>query len=280
MKTQILGVTFSITMATAAHAALIAYDGFNYVPGQAITSQTGWSASGTGDSILVASGNLSVTNLQPSTGNLLTFTGDGADARLTFNSQSTDTFFSFAFKVTDLASLDATGGYFASLSSTSANYGAVVWLRRNGGGFDIGGSSTPTSAIQWNTNGGSGYAVAATHFLVGSYEFRSGVNNDVTNLWLYPEPFSGSTAFGGSAGPSAIQVANITATDLGDISGFILTQFSATGTPTMQFDELRVGQSYGEVTPVIPEPATTALLLGGVAMLSTVRRRLNRSKTA
>jgi hypothetical protein len=49
---------------------------------------------------------------------------------------------------------------------------------------------------------------------------------------------------------------------------------SATLVPTViQFDEFRLGTTFGDVTPV-PEPGTLALAgLGGIAMLTLLRRR-------
>jgi len=260
MKIKILATTSLLILAASTHAALIAYEGFSYSPGQPLTSQPGWSASGTGDSIIIGSGNLSVTNLQPSTGNLVTFAADGADARYAFAPQTTDTFFSCAFRITDSTALDSNGGYFASFSDNVSNLGSVVWLRSHGSNhYDLGGSISPTSSIQWNTNAGNGFTVGLTMFVITSYEFISGSSNDVMNLWLFEDPFLGSPFFGGPAPGSAIQVSG--GPELSEVSGFMLTQLSTTGTPTMQFDELRVGHSFADVSPTIPEPSSLALLL-------------------
>ena len=271
MKIHLLTIAFGSTLLVAANAALITYDGFAYTPGQSLTSQPNWSAIGSGDSITVASGNLTVTGLQPATGNLVNFTGDGADARLTFAPQTTDTYFSLAFRITDSALLDTAGGYFASFSDGASKLGSLVWLRSHGSGrYDIGGSVSPTSTIGWNTNEGNGFQVGLTMFLIASYEFLSGSNDDTTNIWFTEDPFLGSLSFGGPAPGSAIQVAG--GVELTQVSAFTLTQLSSTGTPTIQIDELRVGHSYAEVSPV-PEPSTVSLFAGAASLLLARRRR-------
>lgn len=270
MKAHGIAIISLLILGTSAQAALIAYDGFSYSPGQPLTSQPAWSASGTGDSITVGSGNLSVTNLQPSTGNLVTFAGDGADARYAFTPQTTNTFFSCAFRITDSTSLDSNGGYFASFSDNASSLGSVVWLRSHGPShYDLGGSNNPTSPIQWNTNAGNGFTVGLTMFIVTSYEFVSGPSNDTLNVWLYEDPFLGSATFGQPPLGSAIQVSG--GPELSQVSGFTLTQLSTTGTPAMEFDELRIGHSFEEVTPVVPEPSSALLFVSGIAFC--LRRR-------
>ncbi len=88
------------------------------------------------------------------------------------------------------------------------------------------------------------------------------------NLWLTEEPFPGAGTFGGTAPPSAIQVAG--GIELSAVGEFRLTQYSATGTPTVEFDELRIGTSYADVTPV-PEPGTVLALVALAGALALRR---------
>ena len=173
MKNNLLPIAFIPALAVAANAALITYEGFEYTPGQDLTSRPGWSASGSGDSIVIGPGNLTVTGLQAPTGNHATFGGDGMAATLSFPQKTTDTYFSLAFRITDSTLLDGTGGYVFSFTDGGGNLGSVVWLRSHSAGrYDIGGSADPASPIMWNTNEGNGFQVGLTIFWAASYEFR------------------------------------------------------------------------------------------------------------
>ena len=64
------------------------YDGINYTVGQGLQTQTNWTTLNSGDDLLIAAGNLSYTGLLESTGNKVTFNGDGIDAAKLFTQKT------------------------------------------------------------------------------------------------------------------------------------------------------------------------------------------------
>lgn len=237
--------------------AALTYDGFGYTVGTSLEASSEWSPLNTGTAPVISAGNLSVAGLATSTGNKVSFgSGNIQEALGSLDSHTVGkVYFSFAFSLT---SAPTAAAYSFALATSNTNYGAVVFLRASGAGFNIGlanrssGATVSYSSTVYNTN--------TTIFLVGSYEFISGTGNDVSKLWINP------SAFGGAAEPSS----SLTATggsDLGAVSQFLLR--GATGSPSGELDELRIGTTWQAVT--VPEPG--AALLGGLGMLAFFRRR-------
>jgi hypothetical protein len=97
-----------------------------------------------------------------------------------------------------------------------------------------------------------------TAFLVAHFQFREG--NDLATLYVNPTPGvlpTGGVTYSGRDQP----VVN-------PAPGF--TAFSVQPA-TFAFDELRVGDSYFEVAPAVPEPAPVAA--AGVALILLAGRR-------
>ncbi|MHB1767647.1 MAG: PEP-CTERM sorting domain-containing protein [Phycisphaerae bacterium] len=83
--------------------------------------------------------------------------------------------------------------------------------------------------------------------------------NDTLSLWVDPNP---------GAVPNESPLITDTLAQVGTVSGF---QLDSGGSSL--FDELRVGTSYADVTPV-PDPATVGLFaIGGLGLLLLRRRR-------
>lgn len=118
--------------------------------------------------------------------------------------------------------------------------------------------------------GGSGQAVSnflavpgQTVLLVLKAEFNpGGAANDRFTLWVNPTP--------GGAEPSSFSVLKFNS-DLGMVTG--LTLYS---TGAFSIDELRVGDTFADVTPVVPEPGTATALGAAGIMLRRVRSRTGR----
>ena len=131
------------------------HDPFNYTVGQTLVNQSSWTlVNASSVDLLISSGNLSYSTLPTSTGNKISFVSTGEDAAKLFTQQTTGTvYFSFILNVTNLGSLNATGGYFAALNEgISTNYGASVWTRSDGSGYDIGINPRTTAANTANTH--------------------------------------------------------------------------------------------------------------------------------
>src|SRR5690606_22699637 len=80
--------------------------------------------------------------------------------------------------------------------------------------------------------------------------FVSGNDNDVAKLWLNP-------TLGLTTEPTPTIEDQWTAnSDLATIAHFFLRQDSATETPDLDIDELRIGTSWADVTPIDPSAST------------------------
>lgn len=250
-------------------AAVLFSDDFNYTTGTALQGQGGWVTVNSGDTVGVVSGNVSVPGYRyPAIGNSINFAGAGQEAAHSFTSQTTagtTVYYSFSLNLT-LASLNATGGYFAffSESNASSNFGATLWARSDGTGFDLGINPRTTAANTVYTSGTT--SVSGTHFIVVAYTIASGTSNDTVSLWLNPS----SATFGGSA-PTATLTATNAGTDLASVSSFWFRQDAPSATPDVTIDALRVGTTWTDVTP---EPSSLGLIGLGVFGLLARRRRM------
>lgn len=217
------------------------HDPINYTVGQGLQTQTGWTSLNSGDALLISSGNLTYAGLIAATGNKVTFDGAGIDAAKLFTQQTSGTvYYSFLLNITSLGSLNTTGGYFTSFNEgTGSTFGGTVWLRSDGAGYDVGINPRTTAAnTVWSTGTQS---INTTLFVVVSYQIVSGSTNDIVKLWINPTP--------GSTMPVETLSATNSSTDLANLNRILLRQDSATSTPFVEMDELRVGTTWADVTP-------------------------------
>ena len=241
-----LGTTWADVTPAAPVAAISLphYEGFDYSVGDTIGVQaTNWTMQNSGDSIVVTPGSLSYTGLAVPTGNSISFNGSGVDPYFVFDSVKTGSVFaSFIFKVTDQSAMtDLTdGGYFAGLSESTFSYDARIWVRPNpdaaGSTFDIGfgnmSSSPPTTTETYN--------IGDEILVVMSYTIDDGV----VSAWINPS----YDDFEATILPTAT-ITGTDATPATSISKFIVRQDSDGETPFIEFDELRLGTTWAEVTP-------------------------------
>ena len=256
----------AVTLA-GAQAQIIFYEPFNFTTTD-LGTQPGWTNVNTGDTIGTVAGNLAVSGLASPIGNRVAFDAAGIDSQRTYTAITTGTvWFSFAFQVTALGSLNATGGYFAGLGANASDFSSTIWTRSDGVGFDIGVSNnTAVPGVNW-TAGTT--AINTTQFVVGNFDLAA----DTSAFWINPS----SSAFGTLSAPTAT-FSGLAGTTRTTLDRFFIRQDETTATPFVQLDELRVGQNWASVTPV-PEPTTSLLIgLGSAFMLWNLRRR--RSITA
>lgn len=255
-----------LTLFSANGQTLPVTEVFNYAIGSNLGGQGGWVNVNSGDEVLVESGSLSYTGLLSSTGNSVGFAGAGIDPQLSFDTQTGNTVYaSFIFKVTDLATLTNTdGGYFAGFGQSSTAFGATTWLRTVGTQFNIG--VNKATGLADNTWLPTLFGTNQDIFVVISYDLVAGS----ASIWVNPAPAD----LGAATAPTPSGTA-ILGTSRTSLSRFFLRQDSTSETPTIVFDELRIGTDWAAVTPaftasleekfkdsfvVFPNPATNGFV--------------------
>jgi hypothetical protein len=221
------------------------YEGFNYTTPGVLQTQPGWLLLNTGDDLVIASPSLSYAGLPASTGNKVTFGGAGIDASKEFAPVSTGTvYFSILLNVTDLTAVTSTtGGYCLGFISTGSSFGATIWLKKiDANTFNIGVNPRTTAA---NTAfSPTAYNINTTYLVVASYTFNASNGDDVVKLWVNPTI--------GGAEPAALATAtNTGGTDLTLVSKLLVRQGSATDTPNVEIDELRIATTWNDATTTV-----------------------------
>jgi len=227
-------------------SALPYYEPFAYAEASSLGASQQWSNVNTGDNIIVAGGSIAPAypGLNPSTTGFVIFDGVGIDCVSPFTSVNTGTvYYSFLLNVASMTGVsDANGGYFAAFGSNPTNLGATLWSKRiDDTSFNLGievrtatGASTSFATATYQTG--------QTYFVVVGYTFNPAASDDSVDLWVNPVI--------GAAQPAATISDAQTAAgiDLSTISNFLLRQDSATETPSLQIDELRIGTTWTQVT--------------------------------
>ncbi|MDG1310298.1 MAG: T9SS type A sorting domain-containing protein, partial [Flavobacteriaceae bacterium] len=216
------------------------YEGFDYAAGEYLENQANWTGFYSGDNILVGGpGGLTYSGLATQTGNHISFDGSGIDNKIEFTGvTSGEVYASFIFNITDQSSItDLTdGGYFAALAAGDSSFDTRVWVHPNTDPV----STTFEISI---TNASSGAVFAGTYnvgdnvLIVLSY--APGVGT--VKGWVNP------TSLGGAEPTPDFSETDSSAA--ATIDRFIIRQDSAGETPSILFDELRIGTSFSEVTP-------------------------------
>lgn len=217
------------------------YEGFDYAVASELRNAPNWeNISDSSDEILIGGpGGLTYPNLASSsqTGNHVTFDGTGSDTAIEFTAVTSGAIYaSFLINVTDNAAVD-TPGYFAVLGGFDARLWAVPGT--NPGEFQIGISNVNSAPTAGELDGTTQFT-GTTLFVVMSYDLNTGT----ISAWVNPS----EGTFGGSA-----PTANAVSTEAGDVvtsfNQFALRQDSGNETPFILFDELRIGETWADVTP-------------------------------
>lgn len=286
------------------HASLLFYDSFNYGPSGTSLGTAGsptWAKNGpSADPTVQDVGGLTFPSLLVSSDTFsLQYDGSGVGAPAATDGTTISAgittgslYYSLLLKVTAVqtaggngfaTAANLTSGSFMAGLQTVANTAAPTvgssaapLLIRSGDGtqfsstYQLGTSKTATAADRQFYTGqafttGAG---AETVFVVLKYTFDS-VNGDSASLFINPTP--------GSAEPGAqLTVTAGTALNLNTtgIRSFFVRNNSVEP-DTLLIDELRIGDSWADVTPAVPEPGTTALaILGGFGILALRKFRM------
>jgi hypothetical protein len=226
------------------------YEPFSYTPsnvnGLFVQSNAVWKNANTGDSIFVVANSLSYPGLAASQGEKVAFDGAGVDNYRAFTQQTSgEVYASFVMNVASLGLMNTTGTYVLTLlenNSTSA-FGACLWLKKSAtaGKFNIGISNRSNSAVSYLP---ADLDTLTSHFIVLSYEIIAGSANDVSSIWL------NTAQFGGSEPASSASALGGTDLSVAGIGRLMLRQPATTANaPFVQFDEIRVGTTWNDVTP-------------------------------
>ncbi len=207
-------------------------ESFDYTAAETLTEQDAWTSLFSGDDVLIASGNLNYSSLS-GFGNSISFDGGGADPVVDFTpTNSGKIYSSFMLKI-DALDAAATNGYFGILRNDNGGYESRLWISPLSAttysvGISNGGSLTEISSDVHN--------IGDTVFIVFNYD----IDNDTVSVWTNPglgvaEPTASATEASLTSGNTFTQ--------------FLLRQDSATETPTLIMDELRIGTTWADVTP-------------------------------
>ena len=303
MKTLWLSLCLAV-VAYPAHANLLFYDSFNYGPSGTSLGTAGsptWVKNGTSPDPTVQSvGGLTFPGLQVSADTVsLQYDGSGVGTPAPAATDGTalvangtqgfltgSLYYSLLLRVTAVqvgagngfaTGVNLTQGSFMAglqtLTNTAAptvGASAAPLLIRSGDGtqfsttYQLGTSKTATSADRQFYTGQS-FNVNDTVFVVLKFTFDS-VNGDSASLFLNPTP--------GSAEPGA-QLTVSAGTGLTLHTGIrsFFVRNNSVEPDALLIDELRIGDTWEDVTPgVIPEPSAAALAGAGFLFLLALRR--------
>ncbi|MBI4578961.1 MAG: hypothetical protein HY718_04610 [Planctomycetes bacterium] len=304
MKTRLALGALTLLLAAPAWAGPLLYDGFEYPAGASLDDQVNvqygltWKHGGTTVSPTIASGSLdsAAFGMPPAVGNRVamigrpaTTTANDADRIDIPTAPSAGTLYWSGFIHVDGISTLAPASFLSGLllggfnnrpSSNTAvpsTGGALLLIRQSADGlhWNVGtGATTVNTDRVFATGGALDLDPGATAFVVASYTWIDGTNNDLVKLWVNPSPGD----LGAAVAPAeTVSVAAVNAAsealraDQGGAASFFLRNNASTvgAAETMHFDELRIGLEWADVTP---EPSVIGLLSLGMLLLPRRRR--------
>jgi hypothetical protein len=225
------------------------YESFDYTVGTDLIASSLWQNTSTGaDEIQVVAATLnnpygSGMFADPA-GNMINFAGTGSDSFIEFNAQTTGMVYaSFIFSPTDLSTMTDTtdGGYFAVLAESGGSFRARLYIRQTAGDntrYELG-ISESGSATNFNTT--LSFAPGEETFIVMEYNLDT---NEI-RVWGNPDPAN----FEGASAPATQDLYQASGSTAANLGRFILRQDSTGETPDTNFDELRIGTTWAQVTP-------------------------------
>jgi hypothetical protein len=279
----LVGIVFVST--TTVHAAVIAYEGFNYDPGNiaALNGGAGWTSAWTSNSTTgnVVAGGLSYTDTNGDqlavSGNSAVSSGQAASAQTVRDlpqtgTAGTSTWISYiGQRLAPHATADENLARAASLQIHDVGTSPVEKLA-------IGKGTTSPPAVQQNWSilhsGSVANAVYSTtpHLSLAFLVVRIDHIGDTTvadNAWLWVNPLLDTEPSTASADASFIGALDFSYDRIRVFAGN-----TSGGNPYAQiaYDEIRFGTGYADVAPIaIPEPAAACLAL--LAMLGVAAGR-------
>jgi hypothetical protein len=273
-----------LAWAAPARAQLIAYEGFNYPAGQSLDTLNG----GTGFvgpwSILSGTATVqpgSLVPAPPSSG--LPESGNSLAIAPSFAGGSSDSTRTLSTPIIGTPGTSAWVGVVMKGNGESGSQGAgALILSDNGvGGFSITTGASGSGIAPFNPPPSSTWSIGDSN--VGASEGSSAISNTLQSLLVARITFGAASdlvdlyvnpALGG--GPPATANATIAVPHAAAL-GFVTVTDASLNVPSSvtQFDEIRIGGTFADVTgAAVPEPSTFALV--GLTGLGLLRRRKSR----
>jgi len=260
MKGACFKVFFPVLLAASlwqnASAALLFYDGYGYSIGEDLgegSSVTNWA--NPKSNITIGEGSLSYGGLQSSTGNSVTVNGGSSNldgARTAAGAWASQTngalYFSFLLKLNNPSGIatNGSGTPIVNISQSGSVSQQLISLNLlNSSGIKLGVLKYPSTGSAVSSAffaAGAGANLTAdgmtTYLIVAKYDWVSGTANDVVTVWVNPATL-------GSSEDSGNKVFTSTGTDGTANAGRLYINRG----PSLNIDELRIGQTWADVTP-------------------------------
>jgi hypothetical protein len=241
-------VIFSLITADKLTAQILFTENFSYPAGDSIGAY-GWVYNtGSTNTIKVATPGLTFTGYVLSgIGNHCRLSNNGNDAYKQFVPDSVGSMYtSFMVRID---SIRATGDYFFALLpiTSTTNYAARFYAKDSSGGVAFGCSkgASGTNPISWS---GGTYALNTTYAVVIKYTFLTGTTtDDEIRVYIFPSTFPPS-----EPGSSTLGVITGTSTDMPHYGRVAIRQGSATTSPTLDIDGIRVTRSWNGLVGITP----------------------------
>lgn len=274
-----------LTGTPRAHAALLAYEGFDYDAGNVSGDNggTGWSAAWvsstspayanvvTGTTLAYSGGDISITG----SGTVLSITGGGEgqlNRPFVGIDSGSEIYFSFLFRAV------AGGGneffhFYLSDDPDRLNSGGIGDFYTASGDAHFG-ARVNNGTSDFTTASSISYTTGTTYLLVGrlSTDGTSGASADIVDqveLWVNPTSLT--------PGASDATVDASTGLTMGDFDVFSSRMVNFAIPDEILIDELRIGTDFASVVTV-PEPSVGGLaILGGASLLALCRKASRRA---
>ena len=244
-------------------------EAFGYTAGTVLGTSQKWTNVNTGaDSIVSVAGSLTYPGFTTS-GNSVGFSSDGVDSFTPFTSTIGTVYYSYLLNISSMTGVTSVdGGYITGLSKGTGTLSATLWSKRiDDTSFNLG-IEVRTANGATTTFAPATYATGTTYFIVVGYTIgtTTTASDDAVSLWVNPTL--------NAAQPAATITDAHLGTDLTDVDNFFLRQDSATETPALQIDELRIGTTWADVSTsflginenaisglkIYPNPVTSGIL--------------------
>ena len=266
-------------VAAASQATLIFYDDFSSPAGSLLgtvsDAGTAWNYktnSPAGDAYkVIATGLTAPSGFKTATGGAAAKLASGNDSYSTYTGAPAATagnsiYYSFLFSSTQtVVTAASTAGRITAIGAAyGADYATIRYDKVANDNF------YKLSLVPRGSGTGlqlpDQLAMGSTYLIVVSYTYVTGTANDTVRVWLNPD----SATFNAGTAPTAA-LTGTASTDLTAVFDSIRLGGQSGAPNTVMIDELRVGTTWADVTP-IPEPATIGMLGLGAIITLLVRR--------